>query len=100
MKMIFKIAKTELQSLFYSPVAWLILVIFTFQVGMIASALFEETVRYQAMGYTGGGKTFLFRENIHCRAKLSFSLHPFVDDGSRSRVWGRARLNCYSSPPA
>lgn len=60
MKMIFKIAKTELQSLFYSPVAWLILVIFTFQVGMIASALFEETVRYQAMGYTGGGKTFLF----------------------------------------
>ena len=28
MKMIFKIAKTELQSLFYSPIAWLLLVTF------------------------------------------------------------------------
>jgi len=40
MKPIIKIAKTELQKLFYSPVAWIILVIFTFQV----SALFVENI--------------------------------------------------------
>ena len=32
MKMMFKIAKTELQSLFYSPIAWLLLVVFAYQV--------------------------------------------------------------------
>ena len=31
MKTIWKIAKTELQSLFYSPIAWLVLVIFFIQ---------------------------------------------------------------------
>lgn len=34
MRKIFKIAQAELATLFYSPVAWLILVIFTFQAGL------------------------------------------------------------------
>lgn len=37
MRTIFKIAKTELRDLFYSPIAWLILIIFTFQTGMLFS---------------------------------------------------------------
>ena len=32
MRAIYKIAKSELGTLFYSPIAWLILVIFVFQV--------------------------------------------------------------------
>lgn len=32
MRVIYKIAKSELGTLFYSPIAWLILVIFVFQV--------------------------------------------------------------------
>ena len=51
MKMIIKIAKTELQSLFYSPIAWLLLVVFAYQVGMIMSGLLEDIVVRQAMGY-------------------------------------------------
>ena len=34
LSMIYKISKTELQTLFYSPIAWLIIVIFTFQTSM------------------------------------------------------------------
>lgn len=34
MKVILQIARTELQKLFYSPVAWLILIVFTFQFGV------------------------------------------------------------------
>ena len=35
MKTIYRIAKSELNSLFCSPIAWLVLVIFTFQVSMV-----------------------------------------------------------------
>ena len=38
MKTIWKIAKTELQSLFYSPIAWLILVIFFIQCAVTFNA--------------------------------------------------------------
>ena len=49
--MIYKIAKTELQMLFYSPVAWLVLIIFTFQSGLIFTNAIEMVEREQAMGY-------------------------------------------------
>ena len=45
MKTIFKIAKTELQVLFYSPVAWLILIIFSFQLGAIFTGGFDFLVK-------------------------------------------------------
>lgn len=51
MKTIFRIAKAELAILFYSPIAWLILVIFVFQVGMSFCGLFENEVREQTLGY-------------------------------------------------
>jgi ABC-2 type transport system permease protein len=51
MKVIWKIAKAELQAMFYSPVAWLILIIFTFQVGMGYSGMFENLMRSVRMGY-------------------------------------------------
>ena len=51
MNMIYKIAKTELQMLFYSPVAWLGLIIFTFQSGLIFTNAIEMVEREQAMGY-------------------------------------------------
>ena len=51
MKMAFKIAKMELQSLFFSPVAWLLLVVFSYQVGMTISDSLEGIVVRQAMGY-------------------------------------------------
>jgi ABC-2 type transport system permease protein len=51
MKMIYKIAKTELQTLFYSPVAWLILIVFTVQSGLAFSSNFGGWIDFQAMGY-------------------------------------------------
>ena len=60
MKMIFKIAKTELQSLFYSPIAWLLLVVFAYQVGMIMSGMLEDIVVRQAMGYESWKITTIF----------------------------------------
>lgn len=58
MKTIYRIAKTELNTLFYSPIAWLILIIFTFQASMCFSELFANQVRYQALGYSLYGVTF------------------------------------------
>lgn len=49
--MIYKIAKTELQMLFYSPIAWLILIIFTFQCGLIFTNSITMIEKEQAMGY-------------------------------------------------
>lgn len=49
MKTTLNIAKTELQVLFYSPVAWLILMIFTFQIGFLFTQGFEGLVRVQSM---------------------------------------------------
>lgn len=60
MKMMFKIAKTKLQSLFYSPIAWLLLVVFAYQVGMIMSGMLEDIVVRQAMGYESWKITTIF----------------------------------------
>ena len=60
--MIIKIAKTELQSLFYSPIAWLLLVVFAYQVGMIMSGLLEDIVVRQAMGYGAWRVSSIFGE--------------------------------------
>ena len=57
MKMIYKIARTELRDLFYSPIAWLILVIFAFQCGVVFSGLISEMVRNRILGYRLGNVT-------------------------------------------
>lgn len=51
MKVIWKIAKAELQAMFYSPVAWLILIVFTFQVGIAYTGNFDNLMRAVTMGY-------------------------------------------------
>lgn len=51
MKTIYKLARTELQTLFYSPIAWLIIVVFTFQVAMVFVGSFVGMAQSQALGY-------------------------------------------------
>ena len=51
LSMIYKISKTELQTLFYSPIAWLIIVIFTFQTSMSFSGVMGDLVKSQEIGY-------------------------------------------------
>ena len=52
MKTTYRIAIAELRSLFCSPVAWLILVIFAVQVGVAFLIAFVGQVLCQAFGYT------------------------------------------------
>ena len=69
MRIIWKIAKTELQMLFYSPVAWLVILIFVFQTGWTFSErVFEfakEQATSQALGY--GGSLSHLGHNIFSR---------------------------------
>ena len=58
MKTIYKIALTELRTLFYSPVAWFILIIFTFQVSLSFSDSFGNLVRIKMMGYGSWDVTY------------------------------------------
>lgn len=55
MKSVFNIARAELQTLFYSPVAWLIIIIFTFQTSMGFSTAMESWVKYFLQGYKAAG---------------------------------------------
>jgi len=45
MKNIITIARMELQKLFYSPIAWLVLVIFGIQVGLEIVSIFYKQVQ-------------------------------------------------------
>lgn len=53
MKTTLRIARAELCALFYSPVSWLILVIFAFQVGVAFSDTFGSQLRGQALNNGG-----------------------------------------------
>lgn len=57
MRRIYKIAKAELATLFYSPVAWFILVVFSFQVGMQFVELIGEQAQSNTLGYRWGFMT-------------------------------------------
>jgi len=48
--MIFKIAKTELRNLFYSPIAWFLIIVFLIQCGMVYMGLINTNARSQEMG--------------------------------------------------
>lgn len=47
MRTIYYIAKTELQTLFYSPIAWMIIIIFVFQAGMNFSDFLQILFAYK-----------------------------------------------------
>ena len=75
MKMIWKIAKKELQLLFFSPVAWFLLVVFTIQAGMVFVGNYHN---YMKSNEFGSGVQFM----------VSFSL--FV-----SALWGQVSAYLY-----
>lgn len=60
MRMILKIAKTELQSLFYSPIAWMTLIIFTISIGVTIVPSFENIVINQEMGFSARGVSSVY----------------------------------------
>ncbi|ALJ06498.1 ABC transporter [Pseudalgibacter alginicilyticus] len=57
MKKIFKIAQVELSVLFYSPIAWLVLIIFIIQCGINISDLIDAKAANQELGHELKGLT-------------------------------------------
>lgn len=51
MRIMMRILKSELRMLFFSPIAWLILIVFSFQVGMAFTEGLELQLRNQELGY-------------------------------------------------
>lgn len=103
MKTIFKIAKTELRDLFYSPIAWLILIIFTFQTGMAFSGMISGIVRNQSMGYGSSNITIsLFGgwDGLFVIVQSYLYLYiPLLTMGLMSRELGSGSIKLlYSSP--
>lgn len=65
MKIIYRIALAELQSLFYSPVAWLILIVFTIQCSFAFTGVVDANVVRKAMGYGVGNLTLDIYAEMH-----------------------------------
>ena len=54
MKTIFRVAKTELRTLFYSPIAWFLMIVFLIQCGVIYLGQIDSIARQQDMRGIGG----------------------------------------------
>lgn len=103
MKIILKIAKAELQVLFYSPIAWLILILFTFQTSMEFVGLLDGLVRSKAMGYELTAVTnriFGGWEGIFVTVQGSLYLYiPLLTMNLMSREFSSGSIKLlYSSP--
>lgn len=103
MKTILRIAKTELQNLFYSPIAWLILIIFIIQVSMNFMGSCYQIVVNQTLGWGAAGITssiFCGYLGVYDSVCQNLYLYiPLLTMGLMSRELGSGSINLlYSSP--
>ncbi len=103
MRTIFKIAKTELRDLFYSPIAWLILIIFAFQTAMSFSGMISSVVHGQTLGYLSANLTaglFGGWDGLFTIVQSYLYLYiPLLTMGLMSRELGSGSIKLlYSSP--
>lgn len=103
MKTIYKIAKAELKTLFFSPIAWLILVIFTFQSALIFTDIFDGMVRRQIIGwrlYMATLSTFAGIQGTFTIVQNYLYLYiPLLTMGVMSREFSSGSIKLlYSSP--
>ncbi|GHT60511.1 hypothetical protein AGMMS50239_09630 [Bacteroidia bacterium] len=98
-----KIAQTELQVLFYSPIAWFILIIFTFQAAMSFTDGFASFVQRQEMNYFNGNLTMFLlggRNGLFTSMQSYLYLYiPLLTMGLMSRELSSGSIKLlYSSP--
>lgn len=103
MKTTIRIALAELRSLFCSPIAWLILVIFAFQSGLAFSDAIGRQIQSQAMGYGLWGATSgMFTGWMGIFPGLLGNLYlyiPLLTMGLMSREYSSGSIKLlYSSP--
>ncbi|MDE5634755.1 MAG: Gldg family protein [Muribaculaceae bacterium] len=104
MKKILNIAKSELLTMFYSPVAWLILIVFTMQLGITFMSFLKDLTSYQYMGGILGILTHTLMANsqdglLTTMQNYLYLYMPLLTMGLMSREYtsGSIRL-LYSSP--
>ena len=103
MKMIYKIARAELQTLFYSPVAWLILIVFTVQAVLAFSSGMGGQVNFQHLGYMLNNVSLTvfadFRGMFTSMQQYLYLYIPLLTMGLMSRELSSGSIKLlYSSP--
>ena len=105
MRVIYKIAKSELGTLFYSPIAWLILVIFVFQVFGSFANLLEYTVNAKTLGQMQGYQSYMlfvigvFAPYTTIQSTLYLYI-PLLTMGLMSREYSSGSCLLYTSDAA
>ncbi|MDR0765869.1 MAG: ABC transporter permease subunit, partial [Odoribacteraceae bacterium] len=100
MKKTFRIALVELQSFFYSPVAWLILIVFTFQAATVFTDLVGGIARNQELKQSLSNLSLSICRGMFSKIQDYLYLYiPLLTMGlmSRERSSGSIKL-LYSSP--
>lgn len=111
MKLIYKIARTELRNLFYSPVAWFLFVAFLVQSAYFYTVIVEEFAKWQTLsienspdfeGFNRSLTSFIFLhpDGIYANAiKNLFLFLPLLTMGMISREVNNGTIKLlYSSP--
>lgn len=104
MKTIYNLARTELQILFYSPIAWLILIIFTIQIAMSITGQYIGLTRNLTFGYDVDNITLnmfasMWRGLFPKIQGYLYLYIPLVTMGLMSRELGSGSIKLlYSSP--
>ncbi|SEM68259.1 ABC-2 type transport system permease protein [bacterium A37T11] len=103
MKVIYKIAKAELKTLFFSPIAWLIIVVFTFQTSILFTSVFGDQVRRQILGWKLFSitlSTFSGFQGVFTNVQQYLYLYiPLLTMGVMSREFSSGSIKLlYSSP--
>ena len=103
MKTIYKIAKNELNMLFCSPIAWLILVIFIFQVSMDYASVLTDELKAKATGYSLMDETasiFSGFRGLYSRIQGYLYLYiPLLTMGIMSREFSTGSIKLLFSSP-
>jgi ABC-2 type transport system permease protein len=103
MKTIYRIARTELQTLFFSPVAWLILVVFACQASITYTDSFQNLVKWQSLKLPLNSATlsiFAGMRGLFTAVQTYLFLYiPLLTMGVMSRELGSGSIKLlYSSP--
>ncbi len=100
MKMIFKIARMELQKMFYSPIAWLVLIVFALQSGVMFMGVINSIIISLGLGYNTSDLTFQVYVGNFYRVQNNLYLYiPLLTMGLLSQEFSSGSIKLlYSSP--
>ncbi len=103
MKIIFKIARMELQKMFYSPIAWLVLIIFAVQSGLTFMGLVKNFVINAELGYdTPELTTQIFSSSFGLFSQIQRNIYlylPLLTMGLLSREFSSGSIKLLYSAP-